>query len=106
MHALHLIVTHEHLDQISLKYHLIKEYGFVPPGLTSIIDRPLPGKIGFYHYYFKVGLCVPPSCFFGLIVEAYKIHTYQLKPNSISKKNQVIMPIRFYRLQKLCAEKT
>lgn len=83
--TLKLTVTHEHLDQIAMKYHHVEEDGVVIPGVNAIIDRPPSGKIDFYLYYFEVGLRVPPSTFFGQIIETYKIHTSQLKPKSISK---------------------
>lgn len=72
---LHSYVTYERLDLIFEKYHLIEEYGIIPPGPIEIIDRPPLGKIAFYLYYYETGLNVPPSSFFELIVKAYKIHT-------------------------------
>lgn len=78
-------ITHERLDHISSKYHLIKEDGVVLPSTTVVIARPPTGMIGFYPYYFEVGLRVPPSPFSRSIVEANQIHTCHSKPNSISK---------------------
>lgn len=72
----HSTVTNEHLDQIFVMYDLIKEDGVILPNSTTLIDHPLLGKIGFYLYLFEDGLRVPPSVFFGLIVEAYKIHIF------------------------------
>lgn len=83
--ALQSTVAHERREQISLNYNLVEEDRSVLPNSTSIIDFPPSGMIGFYIYYFKVALHVPASPFFGFIVEAYKIHTFELKPNSISK---------------------
>lgn len=60
-------VTHERLDKISLKHYLIEEDGVVLPGSITVIDHHPPSKVGFYLYYFEVGLHVPPSSFFGSI---------------------------------------
>ncbi|CAI9280228.1 unnamed protein product [Lactuca saligna] len=51
-----LTVTHEQLDKIYLKYHLIEEDETVIPGAIVIIDRPQFYKIDFYLYYFEVDL--------------------------------------------------
>lgn len=83
--VVHSTVSHELLDQVSVKYHLVDEDGDILLSTNVIINRPLPGKVGFYLYYFEVGLHVPTLAFFGLVIEMYKIHTCQLKPNSISK---------------------
>lgn len=68
-------VTHERLDQISMKYHLVEEDRAVLLGPTMVTDRLPSCKVGFYLYEFEDGLHVPPSSFFGYIVESYKIHT-------------------------------
>lgn len=78
-------VTRERLDKISLKHYLIEEDGVALPGSITIIDHHPPSKIGFYLYYFEVGLHAPPAPFSRSIVEAYHIQTYQLKSNSILK---------------------
>lgn len=85
LHVVYSSVTHEGLIHISTKYHLLKDVEATFPGTSTVIDRPPLSKVGFYLYYFEVGLHVPPSSCFGCIVESYKIHTFQLKPNSISK---------------------
>lgn len=59
MPSLTLIVTHERMYHISLKYHLIKEDGIVLPSATAIINRPPSGRIVFYLYYLEDGLRVP-----------------------------------------------
>lgn len=48
-----------------------------------MISFPHLGEVGFYLYYLEAGLHVPPSSFFDSIIEAYKIRTFQLKPNLI-----------------------
>lgn len=85
MLVVHSSITYEHLDQISTKYHLVEEDGAVFPGSTTVIDRPPSSIVGFYLYYFEVGLRVPPCSFFGSIIESYRVHTCQLKTNSILK---------------------
>lgn len=75
MHALTSTVTHERIDQIAMKYHLVKEVGFIIPAATMVIYHPPPGKIVFYLYYFEVGLCILVSPFFTQIIKAYKVHT-------------------------------
>lgn len=54
--ALTSTVTHELLDQIYFKYHLVEEDGAVIPGATTIVDCHLPSKICFHFYYFEAGL--------------------------------------------------
>lgn len=83
--VVYFLVSRECLDQVSAKYHLIDGDGSTLPGPDAVIDRPPLGKVGFYLYKFDVGLRMHPSPFFGSIIEAYKIHTCQLKPNSNSK---------------------
>lgn len=50
------------------KYYLIDEDGASILGLTATIDHPTSSKVGFYLYYFEVGLRVPFSPFFGQII--------------------------------------
>lgn len=79
------IVSGKRLVRVSQKYHLIEEDSATIPGAGATIDQTTPGKIVFYLYYFEEDLRVPTSIFFGQVIDAYKIHTCQLKPNSISK---------------------
>lgn len=83
--VVHSSINRERLEQVSAKYHLVDDDSATLPGLDAVIDRPPLGKVGFSLYYFEAGLHVPPSPLFGSIVEVYKIHTCQLKPNSNSK---------------------
>lgn len=61
-------------------YDVFKEDDAAIPRPTTIINLSPLGKIGFYLYYLKAGLRVPTSTFFGQIIDAYKIHTFLLKP--------------------------
>lgn len=54
-------------------------------GADATIDNPPTGKKWFYLYYFEVGIRVLPSPFFDQVIGDYRIHTCQLKPDSISK---------------------
>ncbi|CAI9273758.1 unnamed protein product [Lactuca saligna] len=76
--------SRKRLKYVYVKYHLINGDGATLPTPNAFIDRPPLCNVGFYLYYFVASLRVPPSIF-GSIIEAYKSHTCQLKPNSISK---------------------
>ncbi|CAI9274609.1 unnamed protein product [Lactuca saligna] len=53
MYAVHSSVTHECLEQISTKYHLVDKYRVVLLGPTMVIDHLPTSKVGFYLYYFE-----------------------------------------------------
>lgn len=55
MFAVHSSVTHECLDHISIKYHIVDEDGVILPGPTMLIDHLPASKVDFYLYYFEVG---------------------------------------------------
>lgn len=59
MYVIHSSITHERLDQISTKYHIVDEYGAALLGPTSVIDRPPARKVDFYLYYFEVAFVFP-----------------------------------------------
>lgn len=66
------------------KCNLIYEDSVEIPSPASAVEKLPPGKIGFYVYLFRGGLCVTPLFFGGVIIE-YDTRMCQLKPNSISK---------------------
>ncbi|CAI9295701.1 unnamed protein product [Lactuca saligna] len=53
MLVVHSSVTHERLDQISTKYHLVEEDRVVLPSSMVVIDCLPSSIVGFYLYYFE-----------------------------------------------------